>query len=212
MKACLVCVPARCGCVGLHPCTAPCPRVCVTNAFLAVSQQLPAATAQPSLPLCPAAPMEHWGAGSGHLGWWTPRDSQLPFALHTSYFVAILSCSTALLKPPRVDVSLSLPCAVSVRSASGHTVFLLAWWWCQASSHLLCLFSHYKIPLCVKKKGCVFPLMKGFCPGTISAPGTTGQSCSGWALAPYVHSAAVPSSLSGSAPSSAGFCQKLLQP
>lgn len=54
--------------------------------------------------------------------------------------------------------------------------------------------------------------MKGFCPRTISTLGSTGQSCPGWALAPSEHSAAALSSLPGSAPSSTGFCQELLQP
>ena len=44
-----------------------------------------------------------------------------------------------------------------------------------------------------KKKRCIFPLMKGFCPRTISYPGTTNQSCLCWALGPYVNSASVPS-------------------
>lgn len=76
-------------------------------------------------------------------------------------------------------------------------------------SSLLCLFSQHKMPLCVKKKGCVFALTKGFRPRTMSASGTTGES---WALAPYVHSAAVPSSLSGSAPPRQAFAENSYSP
>lgn len=64
-----------------------------------------------------------------------------------------------------------------------------------------------------KKKRCIFPLMKGICPRTISSPGTTNQSCLCWALGPYINSAAVPSLLSLAwAASDVCFCQILLQP
>lgn len=150
MKACLVCVPARCGCVGLDPRSDP--RVSPEQGF-SLFWRCPS-----SCPRCPCAPVPRWstGGGSGHLPCWTPRDSQMPSALHTSYFVA-----TLWLKPPRVNVSLSLPCAVSVGSVSGHTFFLLAWWWCQASSLLSCAcFPSTKCPSVWRKRDVFLPWRK----------------------------------------------------
>lgn len=99
-------------------------------------------------------------------------------------------------------------------------LFCLAWWRFQTnpfscSSRLLCLFSQYKTSLCElwKEEEMYFSPMKGFCPRTVSYPGTTNQSCLCWALGPYVNSASVPSFLSLAwAASDACFCQILLQP
>lgn len=54
--------------------------------------------------------------------------------------------------------------------------------------------------------------MKGFCPRTISAPGTAGQSCPGWALAPSVLSAAVSSPPLAQHHPAQAFAKSSLQP
>lgn len=112
-------------------------------------------------------------------------------------------------------------CCKSFSSTSGDTVLLLG---------LVTILSkyHFPVPLVIcacfpstkhpsvsleKKKRCIFPQVKGFCPRIISYPGTTNQGCLCWALGPYVNSESVSSFLSlAQAASDACFCQILLQP
>lgn len=94
-KACLVCVPAICGCVGLNPCPAPCPRVkALTKAFWAVSQQL---LQQGPGPRCPCAPLPRGNTRGLVLGTCNYGCDSCHWFLVTLCFTHLVFCGHPLL-------------------------------------------------------------------------------------------------------------------